>query len=71
MQEPAKGEQREVCFRWGGGQDTSKGPEGGVCWACVRDGKERENGPETVRSFSLIKILDFILSDTGSHLEVL
>lgn len=55
----------------GGGQDTNKGPEVGVCWACVRDGKERENGPETVRSFSLIKILDFILSDTGSHLEVL
>lgn len=58
-------------FQAGGGQDTNKGPEVGVCWACVRDGKERENGPETVRSFSLIKILDFILSDTGSHLEVL
>ena len=38
-----------------------------MCLACVRDGKERESGPETVRAFSLTKILDCILSDTGSH----
>ena len=59
-------ESKEKCVP-GGGQSMSKGPEVGVCWACVRDGKERESGPETVRAFSLIKILDFILSDTGSH----
>ena len=42
-----------------------------MCWACVRDGKERESGPETVRVFSPTKILDFILSDTGSHFSSL
>lgn len=51
MREPATGEQRSV-FQVGGRAQKLKGPEVGVCWACVRDGKERESGPETVRAFS-------------------